>query len=109
MEHISGEPGKPGAKSRLKYQMGKRLIEMEETITKNNLPHEFDGTYSAKGVFNIMKNKFVPVGENKTKWVSETEFQFSGFMKIIGFFMPGAFKKQSQVYLDKFKKFAESN
>src|SRR5688572_2628124 len=82
-EHVSGTPGQPGAKSRLKYDMGKRKIEMIETITKRNLPEEFNGTYEAKGVVNLISNKFYPVGVNQTKWVTENEFQFSGFMKII--------------------------
>src|SRR4051812_18019465 len=106
-EHISGTPGAVGARSRLKYQMGSRKIEMIETITKRNLPQEFDGTYEAKGVFNWVGNKFIPVAPNKTKWISETEFKFSGFMKLIGMLMPGAFKKQSRKYLEDFKKFAE--
>jgi hypothetical protein len=37
----------------------------------------------------------------------EQEFQFKGFMKIIGFLFPGAFKKQSLKYLVDFKQFAE--
>jgi hypothetical protein len=106
-EPISGTPGQTGAKSRLKYQMGKRNIEMIETITKRNLPDEFSGTYEAKGVFNIISNKFIPLGPNKTKWVADNEFQFSGFMKLMGWLMPGAFKKQSQKYLEYFKEFAE--
>lgn len=106
-EHLSGMPGQVGAKSRLKYKMGKREVEMVETITKRNLPDEFDGTYDAKGVHNIILNKFIEVSPGKTKWVSDCEFQFSGFMKIIAFLMPGAFKKQSQKYLEQFKSFAE--
>ena len=58
-EHVSGEPGQPGAKSRLVYQMGKRRIEMMETITARNLPDEFRGTYDAKGVHNIVENRFI--------------------------------------------------
>lgn len=107
-DHISGEPGKPGAKSKLKYKMGKREVEMIETITVRNLPEEFSGTYEAKGVLNIQKNYFKEMGENQTKWISETEFKLSGFMKVMGWFMPGAFKKQSQKYLDQFKAFAEA-
>ena len=42
---ISGEVGKEGAKSKLEYKMGKREVEMIETITKRNLPEEFHGTY----------------------------------------------------------------
>jgi len=41
--------------------------------------------------------------------VSESEFEFAGFgMKLIGFLMPGAFKKQSLKYLTDFKDFAEN-
>lgn len=106
-EHLSGTPGQVGAKSKLKYKMGKREIEMIETITVKNLPEEFSGTYEAKGVFNIVKNFFSPLGENKTKYISECEFQFKGFMKIIAFLMPGMFKKETAKYMKQFKEFAE--
>ena len=108
-EHISGTPGQPGAKSRLKYNMGNRKIEMIETITKRNLPDEFSGTYEAKGVHNIISNRFIPLGDYKTKWLAENEFQFSGFMKLMGWLMPGMFKKQSQKFMEDFKKFAENS
>lgn len=107
-EHISGTAGEPGSKSRLYFKMGKREVEMIETITVRNLPDEFSGTYKAKGVFNIVKNKFEKLSDTKTKYITENEFQFSGFMKIIAFLMPGAFKKQSYKYLELFKEFAES-
>lgn len=107
-ETISGTPGEVGAKAKLLYKMGKREIEMIETITKRNLPDEFTGTYEAKGVFNIVKNRFIPIGDNKTKYVTEQEFKFSGFMKLMGMFMPGAFKKQSLKYMSAFNKFAEN-
>jgi carbon monoxide dehydrogenase subunit G len=107
-EPVSGTPGQPGSKSKLKFKMGNREIEMIETITTRNLPEEFSGTYEAKGVFNIVKNQFIRVTDNKTKYVTENEFQFKGFMKIIGLLMPGAFKKQSLKYLTDFKNFVES-
>ncbi|HMU47668.1 MAG TPA: SRPBCC family protein [Chitinophagaceae bacterium] len=109
MEHLSGSPGQPGAKSRLIYRMGKgrRQIEMTETITRRDLSHEFHGIYETKNVSNIQKNFFTEVTPGKTKWVSESEFKLSGMMKFFGWLMPGAFKKQSQKYLDMFKEFAE--
>lgn len=108
-EHISGTPGQVGAKSRLVFKMGKREIEMIETVTVRNLPDEFSGTYEAKGVFNIVRNKFEKLSENRTRYITENEFQFKGFMKIIGFLMPAAFKKQSMKFLQDFKTFAESS
>ena len=106
-EHLSGEKGEVGSKSSLKYKMGKREVEMIETITAKNLPEEFNGTYEAKGVWNEVRNSFVALDLQTTKWVAESHFKFSGFMKIIALLMPGSFKKQSQKYLDLFKAFAE--
>lgn len=107
-EHLSGTPSQPGAKSKLKFKMGKREVEMIETITVRNLPDEFSSTYEAKGVFNIVKNRFEKLSDTKTKYITDNEFQFKGFMKLIAFFMPGAFQKQSYKYLELFKSFAES-
>lgn len=107
-EPISGTPGQPGAKSKLVFQMGSREIVMIETITVRNLPQEFSGTYEAPGVFNIVKNYFVSIDDDTTKYISEQEFQFKGMMKIMGWLMPGMFKKQSLDFLQKFKSFAEA-
>lgn len=107
-EMIGGTPGEEGAKMKLNYDMGKRKIEMIETIMKKNLPDEFHMTYDTIGVHNIQKNFFNEIDDNTTKWITETEFQFSSFfMKVMGVFMPGMFKKQSMKYLENFKAFAE--
>lgn len=107
-EHLSGEPGKPGAKSKLIFQRGKGTMEMIETITKNNLPEEFSGRYEVQGTINIQQNSFVVVNEKSTKWVSHTEFRFSSLgLKFMGWVMPGAFKKQTMKFMEAFKAFAE--
>ena len=108
-EHLSGEAGQPGAKSLLKFDMGKRKMEMIETVTVRNLPDEFSGTYEVKGVFNKIRNLFIEVDENTTRYVTENEFDFTGFMKIIGWLFPSAFRKQSQQYLEDFKNFVENS
>lgn len=108
-EHISGQAGAEGSQMELEYQMGKRKITMVETIIKKDLPDEFHVTYDAKGVHNLQKNYFRELDKNSCKWVSETEFLFSGLtMKLMAFLMPAAFKKQSMAYLKDFKNFAES-
>lgn len=107
MKPINGEFGAEGSQNLYRYRMGKRNIEMKETIMKNNLPHEFSANYEAKGVYNIQHNIFEELDEKCTKWISENEFLFSGFMKLFGWFMPGAFKKQSYKYMVDFKAFAE--
>jgi carbon monoxide dehydrogenase subunit G len=107
-EHLSGTPGELGARAKLHYKMGKREIEMIETVIKRDLPHEFTGSYETNGVVNISKNFFEPINEKRTRYTSEQEFKLSGFMKIMGWFMPGSFQKESEKYLRQFKDFAES-
>lgn len=103
------DPKAEGAQMELEYKMGKREMVMIETILKNNFPSEFHASYDAKNVHNIQKNYFEAIDKNTTKWRSESEFQFSGFMmKTMGALMPGAFKKQSKKYVEDFKNFAEN-
>lgn len=105
---ISGKPGQEGAKMELQYTLGKRKLVLVETIIKRHFPHEFHATYDAKGVHNLQRNYFKDIDGKHTKWISESEFEFSGFfMKLMGLLMPGAFKKQSRKYLQDFKAFAE--
>jgi hypothetical protein len=106
-EHLEGEVGQEGAKSKLTYIQGKRRIEMVETIRKRNLPEAFNGTYHAKGMINHVDNSFQVIDENSTRWISHNEFIMSGFMKVMGWLMPGMFKKQSLVYMNNFKAFVE--
>ena len=108
LEPISGIPGEAGSKSKLTYKMGKRTVEMIETITFRNLPETFQGTYEANGVWNEVKNYFEPLTENQTRYWTENEFKLKGMMKIMGWMMPGMFKKQSQKYLDLFKTYVEN-
>lgn len=107
IEHIDGTPGEEGARSRLTYKMGKRTVEMVETISVRELPDSFHASYEARGVFNVVRNYFREKDADTTLWVSENEFRFKGFMKVMALIMPGAFRKQSHKYMEDFKAFAE--
>ena len=106
-EHLSGDPGQPDARSKLQFKMGKREIDMIETVTLRQLPDRFDGTCDAQRVHNVVRNIFTEQVPGKTRWASENEFQFSGFMKVMAVLMRGAFSKQSLKYMQAFKAFAE--
>lgn len=108
VKHIEGEPGQVGAISELHFKMGKREMIMIETITKRNLPDEFYGTYKMGTTLNIQRTRFVETSENSTKMISENEFQMKGAFKVLGWIMPGLFRKQTEKYLTDFKNFAES-
>ena len=108
-EHLSVEPGEVGAKSKLVYLMGNRKMELIETILVNDLPEEFTGRYLSSATTNTMRNRFTALDEQKTRWEANIEYsELKGFMiKIMGFFFPGMFKKQTQKWLNQFKAFAE--
>ncbi len=109
MEHLSGELGQEGSTSRLLYQMGKREIEMIETITRRDLPTHFHATYEADNVWNEVRNTFTPTNDGNTLWISEIEFRFSGlFMRLMSWISPGSFKKQSFQFMQDFKAFVET-
>lgn len=109
IEHISGTPGEPGSKSNIVFQMGKKKMEMIETVVRRNPPEDITMTYEAKGVYNIVKTSFVKVSDDVTTCINEQEFQMKGVMKLFAWLMPGAFKKQSMKILNAFKNFAENN
>ncbi|MEM7103139.1 MAG: SRPBCC family protein [Bacteroidota bacterium] len=107
-EHLSGDPGQPGAKSKLTYQNGKRTVEMTETVLVRELPEEFSGTYEMKGVINHINNSFETLADGKTRWTVISDFQFSGIMGFLSIFMKGMFKKQTMTFMQRFKDFAEN-
>ncbi len=108
-EHISGTPGQAGAKSKIVIKSGKHIIELIETITVKNLPHEMTGLYEHKHMVNTMTNRFSSLGENKTRYEAEIHYtKFIGFLpKMMALLLPGVFKKQVQQTIDNFKFFAE--
>ena len=108
LEHVSGEPGKPGAISKLVYLHNNKRVELTEKVTERNLPDEFKGEYSWDGGYNTLVNTFIPLSMNRTRWESTCEYYFHSFsMKLMGFFFAGMFRKETQLFLDNFKRFAE--
>lgn len=92
----------------IKEDAVKRKIVMIEEIITNNLPDEKKVTYTTDDVYNIVTNRLVKVSENQTRFINEQEFEFKGYMRIMGFFMPSFFQQQSRIYLENFKDFVES-
>lgn len=107
--HESGEAGKPGAKSRLKFLEGKRDIEMIETIIERNEPEEFSGTYEMKGTRNLIKNSFRELSDNRTIWKLDSEFEFSGIYKLMSPLFKTMIVKRTQSNMNRFKELVERN
>lgn len=108
VEYLSGEPGQPQSKSRLTFNENGRKMEMIETVLVRDLPNELTMSFITNGVDNHNINRFTEEGPGKTRWTQETEFKFSGFMRVMAFFMGGAFEKETRKTMEQFKTFAES-
>ncbi|MCH2225021.1 MAG: SRPBCC family protein [Crocinitomicaceae bacterium] len=108
LEHLSGTPGETGSKSKLKFRQGKRNMEVIETITTKQLPEKLITIYETKGVWNEVITRFKKIENEKTLHTSEITFKMKGMLKIMGWIMPGMFKKQSKQYMDDFKYYAET-
>lgn len=108
-EHLEGERGQPGARSKLVYQNGKKTFDLYEYITVRNLPEEFSGYYDHVAMRNTMRNSFKDLGNGITRWESNLDYTFKTPMwRFMSMFMKGMFKKQTQKWLNNFKEFAES-
>lgn len=107
-EHISGEPGQPGATSRLVFKIKNRTMEMTETITARRLPEMFNGTYDWDGGRNTLENRFIDLSPSATRWESTCTYTFTSLpLKIMAALMPGMLHKQTLRFMHAFKDFAE--
>jgi hypothetical protein len=102
-EHVSGQPGQPGAKSRMIYQQGNQRIELTETITTRDLPDEFCGIYAWDSGRNTLENRFLEWGPGTTRWESTCRYEMDTLLlKLKGFLMPGNLKKQNLKFMNNF-------
>lgn len=117
-EPLNGEHGHVGTKSRVVLQMGEQQFEGTETITrrepadlrgipKDSVVH-FEREIVGAGMWSAVRERLTEAGPATTRWVSESEYRFSGWlMRLVGFLMPGTFRKQSLQHMQDFKAFAE--
>ena len=107
IEPLSGTPGEAGAVSDIHFlYKGKEMV-IKETILEQNFPHQIKFAYESKMGYNEVEMQFEALEDNLTKQMNNSYFELKGFMKLMGFFAKGAFKKQSLKYMDAFKKFCE--
>ena len=104
-----GETRQVGARSRQTHKIGARETEIIETVTAHNFPEAFSATYEAEKVWNLLESRFIDAGEGKTVWILDSEFKCSGFSRLMGFLMPGVYKRQTLNFMTQFKAFVEQS
>lgn len=106
-ERISGTPGEVGAKTDFYFIHKGKEMKISETILEQNFPHQIKFAYQSPMGSNEVEMLFEQLPDGTTKQTNNSYFEMKGFMKIMGFFMKGMFKKQSMTYLKGFKEYAE--
>ncbi|MFD2824771.1 SRPBCC family protein [Lacinutrix iliipiscaria] len=105
-ELLSGTLNTVGAQSKMTY----KKLELLETIQINKLPNEFQGLYEHKHTTNTMNVKFIPLSDEKTRYVSEIHYiKFNGFIiNLMVKLFPKLFKNQVNKWMFQFKRYVES-
>lgn len=107
-EHLEGEPGEVGCRTRMVYAGRKSDLIITENITKKQLPEQIHMSYKSRGVHNEIENWFTEEKEGITLWRTENTFRFSGVMMLMVPFMKNAFIHNTLLNMDHFKLFAEN-
>jgi len=106
--HKSGAPGQPDAISELIYDENGRDVIMTETITARREPEFLGGTYKSKWGAVIILNLFEDAGDGKTRWTSNVNYVFKGFMKIMAIFMRKSICERTDTDMNRFKLMVET-
>jgi len=105
----TGDQRQPGSTATLAYLLGKKPMELTETITRREPPESFDATYEWQGGMNTLENRFTEPAPGTTRWESTCDYRFSSApLKVMGVLMPWMFRAQNMKYLKNFKAFAET-
>ena len=106
--HKTGTPGQPDAVSELVYDENGRQLVMIETITARREPEFLGGTYESNWGTVVIFNLFEESDNGKTRWTSNMNYQFKGFMKVMAFFMRKSICNRSDRAMNRFKLLVES-
>lgn len=106
--HKSGSPGQPGAISELVYDENDREVVMTETITARRAPSFLGGTYESKWATAVIVNYFEEADAGQTRWVSNANYRFKGFMKVRAFFIRKSICNRIDTDMNRFKFLVET-
>ena len=105
---LTGHKDRPGARSRVVFELRGIRLEAIETVVKRQPPEVFSATYEARGVKNLVENRFYEEGAGQTRWVMHNTFEFSRLMSVGAIFVQDLIAKHTLEAMNWFKAFAES-
>jgi len=106
--HESGEPGQPGAVSKLTYDENGRQVVLTETIAERRPPDLFAGTYDSRYGTTTVVNRFEMIDAQTTRWTVWSRYRFRGVMKLMALFMASSIRRRTCADLERFKQLGET-
>ena len=105
---LEGEPGQPGAVSKLVYTDGRHRIVLIETVIARDLPGAFDSCYEWGGWSSTLRHRFFEQGPGTTRWECACTHRVVDLLaKVKGFFFPTLFRQQNSRFQKAFKAYCE--
>ena len=108
LTHLAGDPGQPGAVSELVYNENGKKVTMTETVTERRKPHFMAGTYDNDRATSLIVNQFEEIDANTTRFISYSNMNFKGIMKILSLFVARSIRARVEADLSRFKLLVET-
>lgn len=108
-EHVSGEPGQPGAVSQLTYNENGRKVVLTESINERREPAFLAGIYESSFGTNTIVTQFEVIDDNTTNMAMWCNFRFRGIMKLLALFSGRSIRCRLDEDLQRFKALAEAD
>jgi uncharacterized protein YndB with AHSA1/START domain len=106
--HLTGDPGQPGAVSELVYNENGKKVTMTETVTERRKPHFMAGTYDNDRATSLIVSHFEEIDDNTTRFISYSNMNFKGIMKILSLFVARSIRARVEADLSRFKLLVET-
>ncbi len=107
--HQSGEPRQPGAVSELVYNENGKKVVMRETVTERREPQFMAGAYDNARATTLIVSHFEEIDDNTTRFISYTNMNFKGLMKIMSLFVAKSIRARAEADLNRFKLLVETD
>jgi uncharacterized protein YndB with AHSA1/START domain len=108
IERQKGSPGQVGAVSRLFFSGDGHDLKLTETVTGRREPEEFLASYDSGHTHNTVHHRFIDLGDGRTRWLVEAEFQFKGFLRLASLALQGTIEKRLRGDVARFKALVEA-
>jgi len=108
LEYRNGKPGYIGTQLHYSYKLGRKRLDMQETLIQSNLPTEYQVLQEAEGVINRQKHYITEPEPGKTLWTTITETRFKRWgLRFMGWLSPGLFEREQQKIFEAFRDYVE--